>query len=62
MRKEKDYRDDTTIKKELFEEYIKNKYQPMFVIDDRPSVVQMWVDLGLFVFNVNQDPWAKNPF
>jgi len=62
MRKEKDYRDDTIIKKELFEEYIKNKYQPMLVIDDRPSVVQMWVDLGLFVFNVNQDPWAKNPF
>lgn len=62
MRKEKDYRSDTIVKRELFDEYIRGKYQPMFVVDDRPSVVQMWIDMGLFVFNVNQDPWAKNPF
>jgi predicted kinase len=62
MRKEKDYRDDTIIKKEIYEEHIKDKYNINFVIDDRPSVVQMWIDMGLFVFNVNQDPYCKNDF
>jgi predicted kinase len=62
MRKEKDYRDDTIIKKEIYEEHIKDKYNINFVIDDRPSVVQMWIDLGLFVFNVNQDPYCRNDF
>lgn len=62
MRKEKDYRDDTIIKKEIYEEHIKDKYNINFVIDDRPSVVQMWIDMGLFVINVNQDPYCKNDF
>lgn len=62
MRKEKDYRDDTIIKKEIYEEHIKDKYNINFVIDDRPSVVQMWIDMGLFVFNCNQDPYCKNDF
>ena len=62
MRKEKDYRPDTVVKKELFDEYIREKYQPMFVLDDRPCVNQMWIDMGLFVFNVNQDPYCKNDF
>jgi hypothetical protein len=62
MRKPKDNRSDTIIKRELFDEHIRGKYQPMFVIDDRPSVVQMWIDMGLFVFNVNQDPYCKNDF
>lgn len=62
MRKPKDNRSDTIIKRELFDEHIRGKYQPMFVIDDRPSVVQMWIDMGLFVFNVNQDPYCRNNF
>lgn len=62
MRKEGDYRADTIIKKELFEEHIHGKYNPLFIIDDRPAVLQMWVDMGLFVFNVNQDPMCKNNF
>ncbi|HQM97253.1 MAG TPA: AAA family ATPase [Clostridia bacterium] len=62
MRKEGDHRNDTIVKREMFEEHVREKYNAMFVIDDRPSVVQMWVDLGLFVFNVNQDPMCKNPF
>ncbi len=62
MRKEKDYRDDTIVKRELFNENVRGKYQPLFVIDDRPSVVQTWIDMGLFVFNCNQDPYCKNDF
>lgn len=62
MRKEGDHRDDTIVKREMFEEHVREKYNVAFVIDDRPSVVQMWVDLGLFVFNVNQDPYCRNDF
>jgi predicted kinase len=62
MRKAKDYRDDTSVKTELFNEYIKGKYYVSFVIDDRPSVVKTWIDMGLFVFNVNQDPLCLNNF
>lgn len=52
MRKSKDFRKDTVIKKELFEKEIKDKYYVNFVIDDRPCVIRMWKELGLFVFNV----------
>ncbi len=62
MRKTKDKRSDTIVKRELFDEYVRGKYMPMFVIDDRPCVVEMWVAMGLFVFNVNQDPMCLNNF
>lgn len=62
MRKEKDYRDDTIIKRELFDEHIRGKYRPMFVIDDRISVLKMWQELGIFTFDVRQDAEGKNKF
>lgn len=54
MRKEKDYRKDDIIKKELYESYIKDKYEVVGIFDDRLQVCKMWYDLGLFVFNCNQ--------
>lgn len=62
MRKAGDSRKDTIIKKELYEEYIKGKYNVKFVIDDRPAVLDTWVSLGLFTLNVNQDSLCKNNF
>ncbi len=62
MRKADDKRDDTIVKSEMFEEHIHNKYYCEFVIDDRPKVVAAWISKGLFVFNVNQDPYCKNDF
>jgi predicted kinase len=62
MRKESDIRADTIVKKEMFDEHIKNKYYCDFVVDDRPCVLEMWQSLGLFTFNVNQDVYAKNDF
>lgn len=62
MRTSSDYRKDTIVKKELYEKYIKDKYNVLFVVDDRPCVCQMWIDQGIFVFNVSQDPMAKNVF
>lgn len=52
MRKTGDKRKDTIVKQEIFEEHIKDKYYVEYVIDDRPSVIRMWKELGLFVFNV----------
>jgi predicted kinase len=62
MRKEKDNRSDVVVKGELFNAYIKDKYNPLFVIDDRKCMVEMWVNMGLFCFDVSQDPYGKNNF
>jgi hypothetical protein len=47
FRKNGDYRDDTIIKKELYEKNIMPNYSPLFVVDDRNKVVKMWRELGL---------------
>ena len=54
MRHIGDTRNDAIIKKELYELYIKDKYEVLGVYDDRLRVCHMWYDLGLFVFNCNQ--------
>lgn len=54
MRQDGDSRKDNAVKKELFETYVENKYHPVCCYDDRLQVVQMWYELGLFCFNVNQ--------
>lgn len=54
MRKEKDFRKDAIIKKELFDAHIRNKYFVQFVLDDRNQVVNLWrLDLGLPCLQVN---------
>jgi predicted kinase len=54
MRRTKDMRKDTIIKREIFERHIRNRYKILFVLDDRPSVVRMWrYELGLTVFQLN---------
>jgi predicted kinase len=55
MRPENDFRKDTVIKKEIYENHIVDNYNIIAVYDDRLSVVlDTWHKLGLFVFNVNQ--------
>ena len=50
---------DTLVKKEMYETYIKGKYNVLLVIDDRPSVCRMWRDeLGLKVMQVG-DPYYE---
>lgn len=44
---------DSIVKKRMFDK-IKDKYNVIGVFDDRKQVKQMWVDMGLFVFDVNQ--------
>lgn len=56
MRDKNDSRADDIIKKELYDEHIKDKFTVLGVIDDRPRVARMWLDLGLKVL------WAGNPY
>lgn len=44
--------DDTIIKKRMYEENIKGKYNVLGIFDDRPKVVRMWQSLGLPVFAI----------
>lgn len=54
MRPQDDYRKDTVIKKEIYENEIKDKYNVLCVYDDRLQVLDMWNEQGVFAFNVNQ--------
>lgn len=57
-REEGDTRPDYIVKRELFNEHIRDKYNVKFVIDDRPSVCRMWRSLGLKVLQVG-DPHVE---
>jgi predicted kinase len=50
MRNAGDTRKDTVVKYEMFQEHIADRYNIVSVFDDRPSVVNMWNDLGLKVW------------
>ncbi len=54
MRKEGDIRKDWIVKQEIFMEHILPNYKVEVVFDDRNQVVDMWRDLGLTVFQVNE--------
>jgi len=47
-----DCRKDSIIKKEIYDNHIKNKYNIKYVVDDRNQVVEMWRELGLTVLQV----------
>ena len=53
MRETKDSRKDSIVKHEIYDVCIKDRYEILFVIDDRTQVVRMWRDaLGLTCFQV----------
>lgn len=52
MRPEGDFRPDDVVKKELYQKYIKDKYNVVCVFDDRDKVVKMWRSLGLLCCQV----------
>ncbi len=54
-RDEGDYRADYIVKKELFDQNVRDKYNVKYVIDDRPSVCRMWRSIGLKTLQVG-DP------
>lgn len=52
MRPEGDGRKDAVVKREMYEQHIKGKYNILYVLDDRNQVVDMWRSLGLKCFQV----------
>ena len=53
MRTENDMRSDDIVKKELFDQHVRDKYYVECVVDDRPKVLRLWFELGLNCFSVN---------
>ena len=47
MRKQGDFRADDIVKKELYETYLKDKFNVLCVFDDRDKVVKMWREEGI---------------
>jgi len=53
MRKTGDYRPDDIVKRELYDEILRDGFRPVLAIDDRMRVIEMWKSLGLLVLAVN---------
>lgn len=54
MRASGDVRKDSVVKNELFREHIADKYHVRGVFDDRQQVVDMWRQIGLKCFQVQE--------
>ncbi len=55
MRKNKDSRKDSIVKKEIYEEHIKPYYNVVAVYDDRQQVVDMWRNQGICTLQVEEN-------
>lgn len=49
LRPGKDHRPDTVVKLEIYKKHIKDKFNVVFVLEDRQKVVDMWRGEGLVV-------------
>lgn len=52
MRSSRDSRPDDIVKSEILDQMYLDGHTPTIVVDDRPSVLRMWRDRGLFTFAV----------
>jgi hypothetical protein len=52
MRRTGDGRRDSIVKAELFDQYIRDRFNILYVLDDRNQVVDMWRSLGLTCLQV----------
>lgn len=52
MRSGDDTRKDVIVKGEIYEKYIKDQYNVLFVLDDRDQVVEFWRSIGLTCLQV----------
>lgn len=53
MRPQGDMRKDSIVKREIFDNHIRNEYNVQYVLDDRQQVVDMWRSLGLTCLQVD---------
>lgn len=56
MRKQDDMRKDTIVKEELFWDKVADNWYVKYAVDDRPSVIRLYLELGIPVVSVG------NPF
>jgi predicted kinase len=54
MRGATDFRKDSVVKREIYENQIRDKYNVLMIYDDRDQVVEMWRSIGLKVYQVNR--------
>lgn len=54
MRPKGDFRKDNVFKLDIFNNHIRNNYNVITVFEDRPTMVSLYQELGIFTFNVNQ--------
>lgn len=54
MREKGDFRPDTIVKAEIYDQLIAPYYRIHIVVDDRPSVLRMWKEKGLSVIDVGK--------
>jgi hypothetical protein len=52
MRPTGDQRKDNIVKRELFDTWVRGKYNVRFCLDDRDQVVEGWRAMGLTCFQV----------
>lgn len=57
MRAAGDYRSDVIVKEEFLDFIIKSGYNPRFVVDDRPSVCDMWKRRGITLLRHDNGEW-----
>lgn len=54
MRTDRDFREDSIVKFEIFKEHIQDQFDVKIVLDDRQRVVDMWRGQGLRVLQVDK--------
>ncbi len=59
MRPEGSYEKDTVVKERLFWDHLANTYKVVGVVDDRPSVVRLWHELGIQNVICVGNPWEE---
>ncbi len=45
---------DVLVKQHIYDTYIKDKFMIIAAFEDRKQIKKMWVENGIFVFDVNQ--------
>lgn len=60
MRAEGNHRPDAVVKKEMLNKIRRDGYEPLFAVEDRPSVVKMWREAGVPCLVTDDTTWAED--
>lgn len=54
MRADGDFRPDHVIKREIYDEHIRDAYDVFVALDDRPEMIELWRSLDIPAWQVNE--------